>query len=217
MAISYNAGTNTITITGYTAGTPCTFLDVYNADVAGGWGKVTKQCVNQYCLNAKLVIGDGSTTTWFVDSAQQILWNDALFTTVIHMITIKTNATAIFGKLLSATDKTCYDGCAFICLETTYSTRMFSNEGGTLHMYSCFISAKYDCWIYHTDRFWNNICAENITINAKTTTDIFNTFSLKGVYGAYLYHAVGDSSNYTLGNLIINNSDMGVVFCRVGQ
>lgn len=35
MAITYNAGTNTITVTGYTEGTPCNFTDIYNADKAG--------------------------------------------------------------------------------------------------------------------------------------------------------------------------------------
>lgn len=67
MAITYNAGTNTITVTAYTAGTPCTFLDIYNADVAGAWGQVTRQCTNQFCFDCKLVIGDGSTATYFAD------------------------------------------------------------------------------------------------------------------------------------------------------
>jgi hypothetical protein len=35
MAIAYNAGTNIITVTGYTEGTPCNFTDIYNADKAG--------------------------------------------------------------------------------------------------------------------------------------------------------------------------------------
>ena len=67
MAITYNAGTNVITVTGYTAGTPCTFLDVWNADQAGGWGVITRQCSHQYCLSAQLDIGDGSTVTYFGD------------------------------------------------------------------------------------------------------------------------------------------------------
>lgn len=35
MPISYNVGTNTITVTGYTEIAPCTFNDLYNADKAG--------------------------------------------------------------------------------------------------------------------------------------------------------------------------------------
>ena len=34
--ITYNSGTNTITVTGYTEATPCTFQDIYNADKTGG-------------------------------------------------------------------------------------------------------------------------------------------------------------------------------------
>lgn len=76
MAITYNAGTNIITVTGYTAGTPCTFLDVYNADVAGGWGKVTRQCTNQFCFAAQLCIGDGSTATYLADNHIHAHWAD---------------------------------------------------------------------------------------------------------------------------------------------
>lgn len=36
-------GDHRIYIDGYSEGTPCTLNDVYNADVAGGWGVVTKQ------------------------------------------------------------------------------------------------------------------------------------------------------------------------------
>lgn len=35
MAITYGAPSNIITVTGYTEGTPCTFLDIYNVDKAG--------------------------------------------------------------------------------------------------------------------------------------------------------------------------------------
>lgn len=78
MAITYNAGTNTITITGYTSGTPCNFTDIYNADVAGGWGVVTSQCTNQFCFSCKIQIGDGSTATWFADEKKQIIFVDGI-------------------------------------------------------------------------------------------------------------------------------------------
>ena len=38
MPITYDAVTDTITVTGYTKATPCTFPDIFKADVAGGWG-----------------------------------------------------------------------------------------------------------------------------------------------------------------------------------
>jgi hypothetical protein len=76
MAITYDAPSNTITVTGYTEGTPCNFTDIYNADVAGAWGVVTRQCTDQFCFDCKVVIGDGSTATWFKDSQKHVLWTD---------------------------------------------------------------------------------------------------------------------------------------------
>lgn len=76
MAINYNAGTNTITVTGYTEATPCTFLDIFNADIAGGWGVSHRQCNKQYCFDAFIIIGDGSTVTWFADNYVSVLWSN---------------------------------------------------------------------------------------------------------------------------------------------
>lgn len=75
MAITYDSGTNTITVTGFTEATPCTFLDIYNEDVANSWGVVTRQCSNQYCFTCKLVIGDGTTETWFKDMNCHVTFN----------------------------------------------------------------------------------------------------------------------------------------------
>lgn len=96
MAITYNAGTNIITITGYTSGTPCTFLDVYNADVAGGWGVVTRQCTNQFCFDAQLYIGDGSTATYFADKLKYVHWNNIWTAHFQSTIRGRTNSHATF-------------------------------------------------------------------------------------------------------------------------
>lgn len=66
MAISYNAGTNTLTVTG--AGN--TFAAIYAADVAGGWGVVRNQG-QQYYFGCHIVIGDGSTITDLTDEAAE--------------------------------------------------------------------------------------------------------------------------------------------------
>jgi hypothetical protein len=41
-----------------------TMADVYAADVAGGWGKVQQLGTDMYKISAKLIIGDGTTTTF---------------------------------------------------------------------------------------------------------------------------------------------------------
>ena len=56
MAISYDAGTDTITVTAGTEAVPITFTDIYNADVAGAWGQVTKTG-NMFVFDCKLAVG----------------------------------------------------------------------------------------------------------------------------------------------------------------
>ena len=46
MGITYDAPNKTITIVGYTEGTPCTFTDLYNADKAGSYALHTRTGVN---------------------------------------------------------------------------------------------------------------------------------------------------------------------------
>ena len=117
MAITYNAGTNIITVTGYTEGTPCTFLDIYNADVAGGWGVVTRQCTNQYCFDAQVYIGDGSTVTWFVDKYFHAIWN--AFYTANYQYTLR-------GRLNSHIKLTYF---SISVLESTYRVILGGVEG----------------------------------------------------------------------------------------
>ena len=54
MAISYNAGTNTLTLDGVNT---YTLLDIYNANVAGAWGVVT-HVGEMYLFMCHMVVGD---------------------------------------------------------------------------------------------------------------------------------------------------------------
>lgn len=139
MAITYHAGTNTITITGYSEATPCTFLDIYNADVAGGWGVVTNHCGNVFCFTAFLKIGDGSTVTWFADTAKMIVINDGIFTANDQeWLFIRTNGHARFGEVVNIPKKTGEDGCTFLSKEPTYYHGIIGGNTGTDgQFYSC--------------------------------------------------------------------------------
>jgi hypothetical protein len=92
MAITYDAGTNTITV----VGTGYSYSDIYDADVAGGWGVVSKQGDKQYHLLCNLVIGDGSTTTSVSDTDVQIeIGSDA----TENWFQVKAEATHTIGEL----------------------------------------------------------------------------------------------------------------------
>lgn len=144
MVITYNAGTNTITVTGYTEATPCTFLDLYNADVAGGWGVITRQCTVQYCLSCKIVIGDGSTATYFCDKLIQIVFVDGIASSHYEkLIEVKDNAYLTFGEIHNAGLKLSRYGVQIIDLEDTWLTFLIWNANTSncqVRLYSSCIS-----------------------------------------------------------------------------
>ncbi len=67
----------TIYVSGYTSNAPCTFNDIYNASVAGGWGVVTKNA-NQYIFNCNLCNGSGN---YISTKQEQIIFNTNFFMT----------------------------------------------------------------------------------------------------------------------------------------
>ena len=140
-SITYDSGTNTITVTGYNESTPCTFNDIYNADVAGGWGVVTMQGDNQFCFSCKLVIGDGSTTTWFVDKAKQIYFVDGLGGgSPVTVIDIKDYAHVRWGECLDATKKLGANGISVLFTEPTDLYRIdahYTSWSGSVEYYGC--------------------------------------------------------------------------------
>ena len=72
MAITYVAGTNTITLDGVNT---YSFTAIYNADVASGWGVVTKQGDIQFAINAKIVVGNGTDKTKLVEIQLKLKMN----------------------------------------------------------------------------------------------------------------------------------------------
>lgn len=198
MAITYNAGTNIITITGYTSGTPCTFLDIYNADVAGGWGVVTRQCLNQYCIDAKIDFGDGSTATYFADINKMIIIPHG-YSSVAWVWTVKNNTNVRLGTLIDATTKTTRDGCIIISIDTTSGTYgVFYGEDGsnrTLELYNTRIDLPY---IPST--------ANRYSIRQFSgTTKIYNFVSLsQGYYlqNADIYDVVMGTGKYALERMV---------------
>ena len=138
MAITF--ALNTITVTGYTEAVPCNFTDIYNADVAGGWGVVSKQGNDQFLFDAKLQIGDGSTATYFTDKQKQIYASStAINANGAIFIKIKTAAVFTLGILVDDTDKITKDGVSIIVdPASAFGHYIITNtESGTCYLYSC--------------------------------------------------------------------------------
>lgn len=137
MAITYDAGSNTITVTGYTELVPCTFEDVYQADVSGGWGVVTKQGV-QYLVDCRLVIGDRSTTTWFIDTFKQVQFlGTAISVNQQILIEVKDYGNFRLGEIASVANKTGKKGCSILFTFSGYYPVMMkvTGENGVFELY----------------------------------------------------------------------------------
>ncbi len=68
--ITYSSGT--ITCKGGTSTGQIQASDVYSASVTNGWNIVTVNSGSQYTISANLVIGDGSTATFFASQNEQV-------------------------------------------------------------------------------------------------------------------------------------------------
>jgi hypothetical protein len=165
LSITYSVSSNTITVTGYTQAAPCTFNDLYNADVAGGWGKVARQGTNQFLFNCKLVIGDGSVTTFFSDSLKQVVFADGLFSAnTQRLIDVRNNATLTLGVLADAATKRTRDGVTVFSLESTYYGHMIypQSDSALVYLYGCsFFGVSAESW-------WQAIAAYNINCNGRS-------------------------------------------------
>ncbi len=152
-----------------------------------------RQGTVQFLFSAKLVIGDGSTETYFGDSDKQVVLNSGVMTGANqNFITVKTNATATFGILHGATTKVTYGGCSFYSLEATYAHYLIysnSSTGGIGCLYSCYFSGTY---IYTTVclaksggcRIWNCLFAHNCyPIYSAADVDYYRVTVQNSIYG----------------------------------
>ena len=153
-SITYDNGTNTITIVGFNESSPCTFEDIYQADVANGWGVVSKQGSNQYEFRCKLQIGDGTNETWLADANKMIS-----HTIDDDFIYIPAHGHFRCGVVVNEANKTTKDGC-FIYTNSSGKHIIEFARSGALELYSTTISAESSTNIFSSYgkgeyRIWN--------------------------------------------------------------
>ena len=153
-SITYNSSTNTIIIVGFNESFPCTFEDIYQADIANGWGVVSKQGDNQYEFRCKLQIGDGTNETWLIDA------NKAISHTIDDdFINILANGHFRCGVVVDGTNRTTKDGC-FIYTTSTNKHIIEFSDTGMLELFSTTVSAEASTIIYSMSdnthhKIWN--------------------------------------------------------------
>ena len=126
MAITYSAADNKITVTGYSSGMPCTFNDIYNADVAGGWGVVSRQGGTQFYITCHLYISTG----YFKDTAKDVKI-DAAASTYIRL-----GSTAHLQLGNKDANGNVSDGCK---VDISHSDGFIFGDGGIgVKLYDCY-------------------------------------------------------------------------------
>ena len=196
MAITYDAPSNKITITGYTEGSPCTFQLIYDENVAQGWGVVHKQGANQFLLDCNLRI-----ETWLTDTKKCITF-DAGSNTCISVA-----GSGVFKLGLLSAEGVGYDGCALKVLNATaasgspcalsgngrylfYDTKISGDAGaGRLDIRSS--SAEndlIDCIVgdYYLLAWKGSGKLKRVTVHDSS------------LYGAFIIGTLGDLSNLTI-------------------
>lgn len=140
MPITFDSGTNTITVTGYTETSPCTFEDIYQADQNNSWGVVSKQDDIQYTIDAKLRIGDGSTETWFKDINKHVVvtpsTNDVFY--------VDNNAVFQLGE--KDANGHLFNGCDFRVPNYEGDSAFYGYDNGAWRLYDCII--YYPTFLY---------------------------------------------------------------------
>ena len=212
-SVTYDESANAITVTGYSSERPCTFKDVYDADVAGSWGVVGLVGSDQFSFSAHISIGDGSTTTYFTDTNKQILvMAGACSSTYRDFITIERYATLTFGQLDDASTYRTKSGIQVIIENQDTWGHVIENRWGSTYIYSSAFSKSggYDGFaIYNyagTLRIWNTQL--NGLVSLSQVTDI----AYVTIFGdSHLYNGLTSpfSASTVLGTTVYNVDSSG--------
>jgi len=142
MPITYDSATNTITITGGTEDTPLTFEDIYQADLANGWGVFTKLFNNVYKTTAKIQIGDGATETWFADKAKTVIFDNVSDASFDNVFNFKANSNVVLGQkeVTSEGFENYKNGCTFIINNTlVFEWNFLAEPDSNVYLYNCVV------------------------------------------------------------------------------
>jgi len=211
-SISYSVASNTITVTGVNVwtGSAWGFFDLWNASYYNGWWVVNNKTSiapstswAQYALDCKLVVGDGSTATFFADSLKSVVLNSGvIFATNQIWLSVNSKANLTFGSLIDATLKTSKNGIDFISLEATYTFALISGAGTSssiVNVYSCSFQSLSHCSVDYVTKLYNS----KFSAIAFPSTRAFDAFNNVLDGGRYLNVVAPSTGTPTVNKLNI--------------
>lgn len=135
----------------------------------------------QFYFLAAVVIGDGTTPTWFADTAKQITFNDLYYPLPLHF---KANSHVQFGVLEDAAKKTTTDGCSFFFRVSGGSPEVRCDPNSDVKFYSsdfAYYSPSVYLYIKDATRFYNCLFKGSVHIRPQDiTTDLHGITLSKG-------------------------------------
>ena len=183
----------TITHTQVTAFTATSFDYVLTQ---GQWGVVWKQSTNQFLLQCRLFVGDGSTATWMETIKEQITIETNGCGANAYIFYVHNNAVFISGVLIDLTKKQGKHGSSIMVRITDIgdtNTIMDSHSSGIIYLYAthiaCINSAGVNSWETVFIRNFNSLCRVYQTIftycrdfTGCTGADVKNLLWIGNVY-----------------------------------
>ena len=139
-SITFDVGTRTITVLGFTQSDKCKALDIWNEDNTNGWNVFKKLGDHSFAFdNICLQVGNGSIESWFGDINVQILWDNA--TVEQEAIYVTDNGHFSSGLLLDSERKITSKGCSFYFDNYYY---IYGEEGCDFEFYDTkFVDFSY--------------------------------------------------------------------------
>ena len=213
MPITYDSENNRIIVVGDStcgdsSSNPCTFEDIYQADVNGGWGVVSKQNDNQYEIKRILQIGDGSTETWLIDTNKEIS-----FTGIVTLIEIENSGHFRLGEIIDETNRTTSNGC-YLYMTSSYGNLVRLYDTAELELLSSTINGNPSVKIeMRSDsnfiRFWNSLI-----LHTQTTAN--GGIAQADLYRITIQQTGGVLFNFLYGNdIAITDSSTGLRLSNV--
>lgn len=180
-------------VKGFDEANAYSFSDIPDCIVAKGWSAGYNESASgvQLEFDFRIVIGDGTTTTWFVDAGRQVTFRSTAVTAISqNLVEVKANATVRFGVLDDAYQKITSDGIHFYSLVTQSSTSYIKGAtNGEFYLYSCVLNSsgtQHRVTISPNCKVYNSI-VENCWVFGLSTanaSDFFNVLLSECSVGA---------------------------------
>lgn len=234
--ITYSAGTDTITVIGANSSHPAEFLDLYNADVAGGWGQVTMLGSNQFYFDCRIMIGNAVNATYFADTKKMIQFAvGAVYNNYVFVVQPLGEVTLGTGDNVNKIGK---DGCSFVHLATSGTYRFGSiappEDSSHVYLYGCTFwtlgvglelradkiyncelhNAVYIPNIYHSGEIYYTTSTTNyLGFQFYVNATVSNIYSFGNTNGIYFYAQSG--SSFSIKNAKLINNAKAVYFDQI--